>query len=49
MAVAEAQAPVPGDPRGEAMVAELKWIHDMIRRDLRGPGNIVARADRQRQ
>ena len=35
MAVAEAQAPVPGDPRGEAMVAELKWVHDMIRRDLR--------------
>jgi Hemerythrin HHE cation binding domain len=23
------------DSRGEAMVAELKWVHDMIRRDLR--------------
>lgn len=22
------------NPRGEAMVAELKWVHDMIRRDL---------------
>jgi len=29
VAVAEAQAPVPGDPRGEAMVAELMWVHDM--------------------
>jgi hypothetical protein len=25
----------PPDPRGEAMVAELRWVHDMIRRDLR--------------
>jgi Hemerythrin HHE cation binding domain len=24
----------PPDPRGEAMVAELRWVHDMIRRDL---------------
>jgi hypothetical protein len=24
----------PPDPRGEAMVAELKWVHDMIRQDL---------------
>src|SRR5450631_403652 len=22
------------NPRGEAMVAELKWVHDMIRHDL---------------
>lgn len=22
------------NPRGEAMVAQLKWVHDMIRRDL---------------
>ena len=22
------------DPRGEALVAELKWVHDMIRQDL---------------
>src|SRR5258705_11160793 len=22
------------NPRGEAMVAELKWVHDMIRNDL---------------
>jgi Hemerythrin HHE cation binding domain len=24
----------PPNPRGEALVAELKWVHDMIRRDL---------------
>jgi hypothetical protein len=24
----------PPDPRGDALVAELKWVHDMIRRDL---------------
>lgn len=27
----EAQSPTP---RGAAMVAELKWVHDMLRRDL---------------
>src|ERR1022692_367905 len=32
VAFAEVQRP---NPRGEAMVAELKWVHDMIRRDLR--------------
>jgi hypothetical protein len=32
MAVTETQQP---NPRGEAMVAELEWVHDMIRRDLR--------------
>src|ERR1700730_16786574 len=31
MALAETRPP---DPHGEALVAELKWIHDMIRRDL---------------
>jgi hypothetical protein len=25
----------PPSPRGEALVAELRWVHDMIRRDLR--------------
>ena len=35
MAVAETELPNPPNPRGEAMVAELKWVHDMIRRDLR--------------
>jgi hypothetical protein len=25
----------PPNARGEAMVAELKWVHDMVRRDLR--------------
>jgi hypothetical protein len=25
----------PPNPRGEALVAELRWVHDMIRRDLR--------------
>src|SRR6266567_1152159 len=44
VAVAEAQAPVPGDPRGEAMVAELKWVHDMIRRDLRTVRQMAADA-----
>ncbi|HJY73677.1 MAG TPA: hemerythrin domain-containing protein, partial [Streptosporangiaceae bacterium] len=44
MAVAEAQAPVPGDPRGEAMVAELRWVHDMIRRDLRTVRQMAADA-----
>ena len=44
MALAEAQAPVPGDPRGEAMVAELKWVHDMIRRDLRTVRQMAADA-----
>src|ERR1700722_9131757 len=33
------QAPGAPTPRGEAMVTELRWIHDMIRRDL----GIVAR------
>jgi hypothetical protein len=28
-----ASQPAP-NPRGEAMVAELKWVHDMIRHDL---------------
>lgn len=31
MAVAETRPP---NPHGEALVAELKWVHDMIRRDL---------------
>jgi hypothetical protein len=31
MAVAETR---PSNPHGEALVAELKWVHDMIRRDL---------------
>jgi Hemerythrin HHE cation binding domain len=38
VAVAETELPGPpgpGNPRGEAMVAELRWVHDMIRRDLR--------------
>jgi hypothetical protein len=24
----------PPNPPGEALVAELRWVHDMIRRDL---------------
>ncbi len=35
VAVAETALPGPPNPRGEALVAELKWVHDMIRRDLR--------------
>ncbi len=27
-------AAAPANPRGEALVAELKWVHDMVRRDL---------------
>ena len=30
---AASAGPAP-DPRGEAMVAELTWVHDMIRQDL---------------
>src|ERR1700729_2282508 len=44
VAVVEAQAPTPRDPRGEAMVAELKWVHDMIRRDLRTVRQMAADA-----
>src|SRR5450755_2850884 len=39
MAVTETQQP---NPRGEAMVAELKWVHDMIRRDLRTVRQLAA-------
>jgi hypothetical protein len=35
MAVAETDLPGPPNPHGEALVAELKWVHDVIRRDLR--------------
>ena len=35
MAIAGTELPNPANPRGEAMVAELKWVHDMVRRDLR--------------
>jgi HAMP domain-containing protein len=31
MSVTEARSP---DPAGDALVEELKWVHDMIRRDL---------------
>jgi Hemerythrin HHE cation binding domain len=35
MSMAEARSPNPrGSPLGEALVKELKWVHDMIRRDL---------------
>jgi hypothetical protein len=45
VAVAETQAPTPQNPRGEAMVAELKWVHDMIRRDLRTVQQMAADVD----
>jgi hypothetical protein len=35
MDVTEARPQGPRNPRGEALVEELKWVHDMIRRDLR--------------
>lgn len=44
MAIAETQAPTPRDPRGEALVTELKWVHDMIRRDLRTVRQMAADA-----
>lgn len=34
MTAAGTELPGPRNPRGEALVAELKWVHDMIRRDL---------------
>jgi hypothetical protein len=34
MAVTETRPPNPPNSPGEALVAELKWVHDMIRRDL---------------
>lgn len=37
-APARAQSP---NSRGEAMVAELKWVHSMIRRDLRIVGELA--------
>jgi hypothetical protein len=42
--VAEAPSPPPGNPRGDAMVAELTWVHDMIRRDLRTVRQMTADA-----
>src|SRR5487761_671487 len=41
LAVTEATA---ADSRGEAMVAELLWVHDMIRRDLRTVEKLAADA-----
>jgi hypothetical protein len=32
----------PPNPRGEAMVAELTWVHNMVRRDLRTVRLLVA-------
>jgi hypothetical protein len=32
----------PPTSRGEAMVAELKWVHDMVRRDLRTVRQLAA-------
>jgi hypothetical protein len=34
MAVTAARPQGPQNPRGEALVAELRWVHGMIRRDL---------------
>jgi hypothetical protein len=34
VALTETRPPGEPDSRGEAMVAELRWVHDMIRRDL---------------
>lgn len=42
MAVAETELPGPRNPRGEAMVAELRWVHDMIRQDLRTVRKLAA-------
>ena len=37
----DTEAQPPGS-RGEAMVAELKWVHDLIRRDLRTVRQLAA-------
>jgi hypothetical protein len=34
VAVTETRPPGQPNPRGEALAAELRWVHDMIRRDL---------------
>jgi hypothetical protein len=36
--------PGPPNPQGEAMVEELKWVHGMIRRDLRTVRQMAADA-----
>jgi hypothetical protein len=35
---------LPPTSRGEAMVAELRWVHDMVRRDLRTVRQLAADA-----
>ncbi len=44
MTAAGAEPPGPRNPRGEALVAELKWVHDMIRRDLQTVRQMAADA-----
>ena len=34
MAVTETSPPGPPNRWGDGLVAELRWVHDMIRRDL---------------
>jgi hypothetical protein len=42
MAVAETRSPNPRNSPGEALVAELRWVHDMVRRDLRTVRQLAA-------
>jgi hypothetical protein len=42
VAVAEARSP---NPYGEALVRELRWVHDMIRRDLGTVRQLAAAAE----
>lgn len=42
MAVAEIRPPNPRNSPGDALVAELRWVHDLIRRDLRTVRQLAA-------
>jgi hypothetical protein len=42
---ADTRSPNPADSPGEALVLELKWVHDMIRADLRAVRQMAADLD----
>jgi hypothetical protein len=44
IAMAEPLDSNPQNPHGEALVAELKWVHDMIRSDLRAVRKLASDA-----
>jgi hypothetical protein len=45
LAPAEARSPDPAGSQGEALVLELKWVHDMIRSDLQTVRQMAADLD----